>query len=252
MKDKIQALLQSGELSGVELAFELAKSQGISVDELLEPWEDLMVYANNHAKTQLEAVHFLFNNDTYVFYKSALEGGVLPKGLTRLPRLRHIYLQDGFEEIPEIIFQLKNLKKISLVGTQMKTLPEELKQIKHLEEIEYSRCKLRQFPEVLLEMPQLRKLSLRNNNLEYISDRIGELEWLEVLDLYDTQLKDLPDSIQKLTKLQELDLSNNYLLDLPDFIYEMNLQKLVLRYNRGLRRKIKDIQAKMPNCKVEY
>ena len=38
MKDKIQALLQSGELSGVELAFELAKSQAISVDELLEPW----------------------------------------------------------------------------------------------------------------------------------------------------------------------------------------------------------------------
>lgn len=252
MKNKIQGLLQSGELSGVELAFELAKSQAISVDELLEPWAELLTYAQTNTSNKTEAVHHLFNNDTYVFYKEALPKGVLPKGLELLPRLRHVYLQDGFEEIPEIVFQLKHLRKISLVGTKMKTLPEELKQMKSLEEIEYSRCRLRQFPEVLLEMPQLRKLSLRNNNLEYISDRIGELEWLEILDLHDTQLKDLPSSIQHLTKLQELHLSSNYLLELPDFIYEMNLQKLVLRYNRGLRKKVKDIQAKMPNCKVEY
>ena len=77
MKDKIQALLQSGELSGVELAFELAKSQAISVDELLEPWSELLAYTQTNSDTKAYFYHDISANTNYLIMTLYFSQGCL-------------------------------------------------------------------------------------------------------------------------------------------------------------------------------
>ncbi len=122
---------------------------------------------------------------------------------------RELYLsREQIKELPAKIWQLKDLKILSLAENQLTPLPPELGQLKNLEILD-------------LERNQLKKLPLE----------IGQLKNLEVLNLSDNQLTDLPSELGQLKNLTGLYLEGNPLESPPPEVVKQGT-KAVLAYLR--------------------
>ncbi len=143
-------------------------------------------------------------------------------------------------DVPELIGQLTNLKKLVLGGdfwrdarNRLKELPDAIAQLTQLESLDLSFNQLTELPEAIGALTQLRTLNLSGNQLTELPDAIAALTQLQSLNLYDNQLTELPEAIAALTQLKTLDLSHNQLTALPDAIAQLTqLQSLNLYRNQ--------------------
>jgi internalin A len=141
--------------------------------------------------------------------------------------------EEKLTELPESLWELKQLKSLKISYTKLTTLPDSLAQLTQLTSLNLSRNKLTTLPESLGRLTQLTELDISDNQLTALPDSIGQLTQLTSLDLSRNKLTALPDSIAQLTQLTSLDLSYNQLTTLPESIGQLTqLTSLNLSNNK--------------------
>ena len=155
----------------------------------------------------------------------------------------------GLTEIPSYVFDMPDLKILSLknnrirsipsrdiaklhklVGlllddNQLTSLPDTIGTLKNLVTLDVYNNQLTSLPESIGNLKTLENVSIRNNKLESLPESIGKLNNLGVLIIDGNRLTSLPESIGQLKKLRRLYVSNNRLTTLPESIG--NLKNLI-------------------------
>lgn len=137
---------------------------------------------------------------------------------------RELYLDGalftGLEEIPSEVFELTDLKNLSVSGgfvekTRIKNIPPAIAKLQCLETLTLNNNQIQELPKELFELKNLRQLSLGKNEITHLPKEIGNLKGLRKLDLSQNQLRALPAEIAELNNLETLDLNENLLTRLP-------------------------------------
>ena len=119
----------------------------------------------------------------------------------------------GLKEIPDILFEFKNLQYLNLSYNRFKNneqLFEDLSKFPNLIALELHRCYLRYLPDNIKNLNNLQVLSLQFNDFRTLNENLGELISLKYLDIGSNgKLRELPKSIGELKCLQYLNISPN-------------------------------------------
>lgn len=158
----------------------------------------------------------------------------------------------SLKTIPDEVFELQNLKLLTLHGNSINLLPDKIGLLKNLHTLELRLNQLSNLPDAIGDLQNLRILSLKYNQLVHLPDTIGQLQNLQSFELGRNQLVHLPDMIGQLQNLQSLELGRNQLVYLPDTIGQLqNLQTLNL--SRNPLKKIPESIAFLPKLRsVSY
>lgn len=143
------------------------------------------------------------------------------KGISDFSKLKnleklHISSYSAYKiSLHESLYDLKNLKSLTVNTDSLFSISEKLGGLKDLEELKLSYNGITSLPVQIGELKKLRHLILRNNRIEALPSTISDLDALEVLDLGDNNLTKLPEGFGNLSNLNTLDLGNNNLEELP-------------------------------------
>ncbi|MBL7952022.1 MAG: leucine-rich repeat domain-containing protein [Flavobacteriales bacterium] len=110
------------------------------------------------------------------------------------------------KEVPEGVFQLKNLNALDLSNNKLKALPERLQEFKHMQEFRASRNKLTEVPKSLCRFIHLKRLDLSRNALTGLPKCVGAFHELVSLDLWDNDLAEFPEEMANMQALRFMDL----------------------------------------------
>jgi len=139
----------------------------------------------------------------------------------------------GLESLPAELWELTNLKKLSLFSNNLTALPNEIRQLADLVSLNLSDNQLATLPSDIFQLTQLKDIRLWVNKLTDLPPAIGKLVNLKTLYLADNQLATLPPEIFGLVQLKVLYLSENKLTDLsPEIEKLVNLETLSLNENQ--------------------
>lgn len=109
-------------------------------------------------------------------------------------------------EVPEELFKLRNLHRLTLKRSQIEALPDGFSRLKNLVEVDLSSNNLNHIPRVLFDMPQIEILRLGKNKISQIPEEITRMKNLRVLDLWSTEVARLPLFLSEMPALSEVDL----------------------------------------------
>lgn len=164
----------------------------------------------------------------------------------------------GLTEVPDEVWQLKNVKTLVLNGNQLTTvspgianlgnsltrlyltgnkllsLPPEIKELSNLVELYLNHNQLTSLPNEIWHLKSLQILDLSQNPLGQLPPQIENLaDSLTQLCLTETKLLALPTEIGKLHNLTKLQLNNNKLTEIPNEFWQLtNLVNLDIRKNK--------------------
>ncbi len=133
------------------------------------------------------------------------------------------YVVDDQEQVIQLCINNCNLMN--------ETIPDELFQLQHLKRLSLSTNMLSLFPEKLLQLKKLIRLDLNGNQIRIVTGRITELSALESIDLAGNQLETLPKEIGEMGSLKKIRLNSNRLISLPPLnpdIHWLNLESIDL------------------------
>ncbi|MCP4439539.1 MAG: hypothetical protein GY810_11405 [Aureispira sp.] len=158
--------------------------------------------------------------------------------LTNLEDLS-IHHETNLEQIPEELGQLQKLKRLNLMGNNLKKLPKSLWTLTNLEILYLQDNRFDSSVTVALEninkLKNLKDFRIgafdKSNSIVSLPESIGELVDLEILELTGAELTSLPQSISSLKKLKRLYLGYNELTILPDLSSLKKLEELSLYDN---------------------
>lgn len=152
-------------------------------------------------------------------------------GIDKLNGVVEVYISNNIEEakktgwlnlsfcnliaLPDAMFELTNLKALSLQHNYLTALPDRLTQLTGLTELYLESNQLETLPAFIGQLTNLKKLHLKNNRLITLPPEIGQLTNLDELDLSNNQLIALPPEITQLTNLKNLFVSGNPLQKPP-------------------------------------
>lgn len=141
--------------------------------------------------------------------------------------------RQGLEEIPEEVFERKDLKILRLYGNKIRNISPRIAELTELEELYIGRNQLKELPPEIGRLKKLKILSAQYNDIEALPAEIGEMEQLEQLILNQNRLRTLPPQIGKLQTLKNLQLKYNFLISLPSEIGDCKqLEFVYLNQNR--------------------
>jgi len=133
-------------------------------------------------------------------------------------------------ELPEGIFQLHNLRKLSASNCKLINLSTQIATLSELETLDIGRNQLTRLPNV--SFSKLESIVLNNNKLESLPPKLFDTTSLVYIDADFNKLVSIPTEIENLKKLKFLVLSNNQIQQLPDTIGELpSLVTLSLQFN---------------------
>lgn len=135
--------------------------------------------------------------------------------------------QKRLTELPEELFDYKDVKVLKLFGNQLKKLSPRIAELENLEELYIGKNELDSLPPEIGQLKKLRILSIQYNRLTKLPDQIGELQNLEQLWLNQNKLDSLPATIGNLKKLTKIQLNFNELKYLPKEIGECSSLRFV-------------------------
>ena len=140
------------------------------------------------------------NGKTYTSLEDAL---LEPQKVYRL-KLNKLAKRDS---LPEEIFQLTELRELTIKGCRLCVLNQQIGELTHLQYLNLDRNKLLRLPESIGSLTNLRMLIVSRNLLETFPDNISKLKELTSIDAWDNPLYVLPESMKALNKtLKTLDL----------------------------------------------
>ena len=136
------------------------------------------------------------------------------------------FLDLSTNKIPDSIFQMQNLKELSIWGMpcddsiscddncwRPQLIPTAIKNLQHLEKLEFVYSDIHSIPIELTELKNLKYLELTNNIYLTDLDNISKMDNLEVLGLNGCNISKVPGSFSKLRRLEILGLTRNNLND---------------------------------------
>ncbi|GMH43494.1 hypothetical protein BSKO_11416 [Bryopsis sp. KO-2023] len=162
-------------------------------------------------------------------------------GLTKIPEevfeledLRDLSLTgNSITHLPEGIGNLKSLERFVIAGNLLQELPKSLGNLKALEGFWCHGNLIKNLPESFGELSALKKCSLSGNRIESLPNSIGGLTNLEVLEVAGNRLKEIPGEIKGLSKLKKLVLHGNEIEVLPAGLGDCSsLEELMVQGNR--------------------
>lgn len=140
------------------------------------------------------------NGKVYTSIEDALKATspVYRLKITKLPKR---------DSLPEDLFQLTELRELTVKGCKLNVLNQRIRELKHLQHLNLEHNKLLRLPEEIGELTDLRTLIVNRNILETFPESIQKLHNLVYIDAWDNPLYVLPESISKLENtLRTLDL----------------------------------------------
>jgi len=157
-----------------------------------------------------------------------------PIEIFQLPQLKVLSVSaSGFNSVPDEISELKDLKTLKLSNNGLEKFPKAICEIYSLEYVNLELNRFKEVPECIGKLINLKHLYLgQNNQLKKLPDTLWNLKNLEVLDLDTSPIERIPDMIENLHKLVMLDLVGTKVNELPLTIMNLkNLTKLSINYN---------------------
>jgi Leucine-rich repeat (LRR) protein len=110
------------------------------------------------------------------------------------------------KEIPQILFELNNLKNLDLSKNQISLLPAGIIHWEKLESLDLSKNNISNIPPQIGNLILVERLNLSKNKIRKLPIEIGRLESLIDFQIWNNQLTEIPSEIQKLAKLKVLNL----------------------------------------------
>ena len=130
--------------------------------------------------------------------------------------------KEKLNTIPDAIFKLKHLKKLSLSNNQIKIIPNEVDKLENLWFLDLSHNEITTIPEAVTKLRWLEFIKLNNNQLKSIPDSIGQLTSLDRLYLADNQITSIPATILDLYRLTDFYVKNNPIHSPPPEILNLS------------------------------
>jgi hypothetical protein len=137
----------------------------------------------------------------------------------------------GLTEIPEQVFQCKNLKKLNLSNNKLKNLPAAIAKLKSLRSLDLSNNEIPVLMAKFFSLSNLETLIINNNKLKKIPKQIEQLKKLKKLSLAGNQLNELPIELNILENLKSINLANNQLSTFPAQLEIGRLREIWLNKN---------------------
>ena len=111
------------------------------------------------------------------------------------------------DSLPEELFQLTELRELTVKGCKLCRLNQSIGKLTHLQYLNLDHNKILRLPEAIGNLTDLRTLVVSRNILEELPESIGNLHQLVTIDAWGNPLYVLPHSIANINKtLQVLDL----------------------------------------------
>jgi Leucine-rich repeat (LRR) protein len=151
--------------------------------------------------------------------KLKINARFLPPDLFELSKLQFLYLEGNFEQLPEEIFKLRDLKELSLKSPNFKGNLAIAFKLPSLVNFKVFDTPLRH-----LDLPlghstsALTSLTLKNTRLESLPEEIFQLYSLKEMNLSGNQLSSLPFGFGQLKNLRRLNLDLNQFYKFPNLI----------------------------------
>ncbi|MFD1003103.1 leucine-rich repeat domain-containing protein [Ohtaekwangia kribbensis] len=139
-----------------------------------------------------------------------------------------------------LIRDLRKVKRVSIIGLQLKELPSILLRCDSLQSIELVNCSIRKIQKQINQLPRLTSIAILNNTYKRPL-RLNKNDRITLLAIHGDHARALPRSYRKLKALETLDLSNNALVKFPNgAARNRKLKELSLQHNElTLRDKLK-------------
>lgn len=144
--------------------------------------------------------------------------------------------------------------KLNLKKTKLSEIPEEVYQFKNLNALDISRNKLKEFPKRISEFQYLQELNISGNKIEVITKELGLLLHLKKFEANQNGLVSIPPEIKFLKKLEFIDLWGNDIGSLPYEITElqMSLKEIDMRVILMSKAEHDKIKSLLPNTKIKF
>ena len=111
------------------------------------------------------------------------------------------------DSLPEELFQLTELRELTVKGCKLCRLNQSIGKLSHLQYLNLDHNKILRLPETIGNLTDLRTLVISRNILEELPESIGNLHQLVTIDAWSNPLYVLPHSIANISKsLKTLDL----------------------------------------------
>ncbi len=111
------------------------------------------------------------------------------------------------DSLPEELFQLTELRELTVKGRKLCLLNQNIGKLVHLQYLNLDHNQLLRLPETIGRLTDLRTLVISRNMIETLPESIGNLHQLATIDAWGNPLFVLPHSITNISKtLQVLDL----------------------------------------------
>ncbi|CAF3013476.1 unnamed protein product [Rotaria sp. Silwood2] len=138
------------------------------------------------------------------------------------------------EHIPQVIFELENLRILDLNNTKINSISNE-HMLLNLTELYLSNNSFFDIPEAISTIEKLKILDIHNKR-DKIEKEFSKIRSLLLLDLSYNNLKSLPDELCELEQLETLDLRYNKIEHLPSHICRMIGLKSMNTFNNTFQR----------------
>lgn len=140
------------------------------------------------------------------------------------------YGKEPLFTIPNEVFELSNLRHISITDTEISKIPKSITRLRKLSSLRFSDNKIREIPSFLGSLPELNDLYIGEDLVGRIPDWIAERKDWVGLGLEGMELNEIPEWLLQQTKLTRLQITVNHLSSLPAWFANFkNLQLLFIK-----------------------
>ncbi|MBW6483033.1 MAG: leucine-rich repeat domain-containing protein [Vicingaceae bacterium] len=167
------------------------------------------------------------------------------KAMKKLP----IYTLEQAVKLP-----VDEVVRLTLKKSKLTELPQEIYNFKNLRYLDVSGNQLKEIPAELANLPQLQYLDFSDNLVTEVPKAIGKFDSLTVLILNHNDIVTLPTEIGALKKLTELHLWGTAIVSFPNSIVLLKetLKEIDLRYVPLTRSEHKKLKKILPLTKIGY
>lgn len=167
-------------------------------------------------------------------HKVRLELNDLKKDLSLLRNTQYLSIQEGIQDLPNTIVNLKNLKVLNLTSAKITQLPAGIGNLSNLIYLNISHTKIQDFPESVDKLHKLRILGL--NTLNRLPQNLTKLKSVHRIYLAEPGklgLKDLFKALGELPNLKRINMTQ--VKELPDEIADLkSLEEIIIPYSTHL------------------
>ena len=158
-----------------------------------------------------------------------------------------------YKSIDEALLHADRAFRLKLVNKRkMDSLPEKIFQLKNLRELTVKGCKLQVLNQRISELDKLIYLNVGGNRLVRLPESIGDMKELKGLVISRNKIYELPESIGKMTKLEIIDAWDNPLYVLPASITNLveTLKIFDLRQVAIRESELEQMEKLLPNTNI--